>query len=37
MFGNAPHVTSRVATIGATPRFTYYRAEATRVAQQEQT
>ena len=36
MFGNAPHVTSKVAIIGATPRFTFYRADATRVAQQEQ-
>ena len=32
MFGNAPHVTSKVAIIGATPRFTFYPAGAAGVA-----
>ena len=36
LFGNAPHVTSKVAIISEKPRLTYYRADATRVAQQEQ-
>jgi hypothetical protein len=36
MFGNAPHVISKVAIIGATPRFKVFRADATSVAQQEQ-
>jgi len=32
MFGNAPRVTSKVAIIGATPRFTFYPAGAAGVA-----